>query len=59
FGRAFSEDITPMRHAVRASSPRGMPHAVRSREYTSCDHGRIAVIAPSLLSRHILPAHTM
>ncbi|EDG9410647.1 hypothetical protein CAD93_25765 [Salmonella enterica subsp. enterica serovar Tennessee] len=34
FGWAFSPDITPMRHVIRASSPHGMPHAVRSREYT-------------------------
>ncbi|EAA0616926.1 hypothetical protein FYL48_11785 [Shigella flexneri] len=53
FGRAFSQDITPMRHAVRASSPRVMPHAVRSRECTSCDHGRLAATSFAAWNRSV------
>ncbi|PVW43714.1 hypothetical protein B4U26_31980 [Klebsiella pneumoniae] len=43
FGAAFSHDITPMRQAIRASSPHVLVHAVSYREACFPAHGRTAV----------------
>ncbi|RBQ53404.1 hypothetical protein C2128_16335 [Klebsiella pneumoniae] len=42
FGAAFSHDITPMRQAIRASSPHVLAHAVSCREACFPAHGRTA-----------------
>ncbi|RTP90155.1 hypothetical protein EKN34_08655 [Enterobacter asburiae] len=43
FGSASSRDITPMRHAIRASSPHVLAHAISCREACFPAHGRNAV----------------
>ncbi|AYH00978.1 hypothetical protein EFV92_18030 [Yersinia enterocolitica] len=42
FGTASSRDITPMRQAIRASSPHVLVHAVSCREACLPAHGRTA-----------------
>ncbi|EAA8652905.1 hypothetical protein ATS51_000725 [Salmonella enterica subsp. enterica serovar Brazil] len=42
FGAVFSHDITPMRQAIRASSPHVLAHAVSYREACFPAHGRNA-----------------
>ncbi|EAA2780427.1 hypothetical protein D9P95_24185 [Salmonella enterica subsp. enterica serovar Sandiego] len=56
---ASSHDITPMRHAVRASSPHGMPHSVGSREYTPAIMAALRPPSYALCSRLIISAHTV
>ncbi|KAA1139886.1 hypothetical protein D3H39_25005 [Citrobacter portucalensis] len=43
FGAASSHDITPMRQAIRASSPHVLAHAVSCKEACFRAHGRNAV----------------
>ncbi|AUQ42651.1 hypothetical protein NJ56_12500 [Yersinia ruckeri] len=43
FGVASSRDITPMRQAIRASSPHVLAHAVSCRKACFSAHGRNAV----------------
>ncbi|HBY5432093.1 TPA: hypothetical protein MI460_01300 [Klebsiella pneumoniae] len=43
FGVASSHNITPMRQAIRASSPPVLAHAVSCREACFPAHGRTAV----------------
>ncbi|HBY1506094.1 TPA: hypothetical protein MIQ36_17015 [Klebsiella pneumoniae] len=42
FGASSSRDITPMRQAIRASSPHVLAHAVSCREACFSAHGRTA-----------------
>ncbi|RLK67408.1 hypothetical protein D9K87_19760 [Klebsiella pneumoniae] len=42
FGAASSHDITPMRQAIRASSPHVLAHAASCREACFPAYGRIA-----------------
>ncbi|EFN9486526.1 hypothetical protein D3J50_17755 [Escherichia coli] len=51
FGAAFSHDITPMRQAIRASSPHVLAHAVSYREACFPAHGRTAATFFTLYAR--------
>lgn len=47
----YSHDITPMRQAIRASSPHVLPHAVSYREECFPAHGRTAATVFTPYSR--------
>lgn len=57
FGVASSHDITPMRQAIRASSPHELAHAVLCREMYFPAHDRIAVTSLSPQDRLMTSTH--
>ncbi len=57
FGVASSHDITPMRQAIRASSPHELAHAVLCREIHFPAHDRIAVTSLSPQDRLMTSTH--
>ncbi|KHT17228.1 hypothetical protein RC97_15040 [Pectobacterium brasiliense] len=57
FGVASSRDITPMRQAIRASSPHELAHAVLCREMYFPAHGRIAATSLSPQDRLMTSTH--
>lgn len=57
FGVASSRDITPMRQAIRASSPHELAHAVLCRERYFPAHDRIAVTSLSSQDRLMTSTH--
>ncbi|AYH00027.1 hypothetical protein C5E19_03250 [Pectobacterium parmentieri] len=59
FGVASSRDITPMRQAIRASSPHELAHAVLCREMYFPAQGCIAATAFASCARRIYLPHTM
>lgn len=59
FGVASSRDITPMRQAIRASSPHELAHAVLCREMYFPAHGCEAATAFASCCRHIAWTHAI
>ncbi|MZG41480.1 hypothetical protein F5986_22210 [Dickeya dianthicola] len=59
FGVASSHDITPMRKAIRASSPHELAHAVLCREMYFPAQGCITATAFASHSRRIHSPHTI
>ncbi len=57
FGGAFSHDITPMRQAIRASSPHELAHAVLYREMYFPAHGCKAATSLSPQDRLMTSTH--
>ncbi|MBI0468875.1 hypothetical protein F7102_21790, partial [Dickeya dianthicola] len=59
FGAASSHDITPMRQAIRASSPHDLAHAVPCREVNVPAHGCEEATAFASPDRLMTSTHTL